>query len=133
MNQTTKEVLREQIISRVLTAHRIARSDLLGKSRDADLVAARKAIAHSLNASGFSMRGIARALNRDRSTIEHYLGFRVKTCMALPNSLNRFPDDVIQIVSDFARAERTTPAVIITEWINERARFEASKTMEKAA
>ena len=118
----TKELLRDQIISRVLIAHRISRADLLGKCRDADLVAARKAIAHSLRAAGFGLRHIGRILKRDRSTVEHYLGSRLKTCVMLPNSLNQFPEDVRDTVAAIAMAERTTPAVIITEWVTERAR-----------
>lgn len=132
MSHPSKEILREQIISRVLIAHRICRSDLLGKCRDADLVAARKAIAHSLKAAGFGVRHIGRILHRDRSTIEHYLGARVRVCMTLPNSLNIFPDDVRAAVAAVAMSERTTPAVVITEWITERARMELGQQRSAA-
>jgi hypothetical protein len=130
MSHHGKELLREQIVSRVLIAHRISRSDLVGKCRDADLVAARKAIAHSLRAAGFGLRHIGRILHRDRSTIEHYLGARVRVCMMLPNTLNKFPDDVRDAIAAIALAERTTPAVIITEWVTERARMQIAQQGE---
>lgn len=133
MSRTDRELVRDRIINRVLTAHRISKADLLGKSRDADLVMARKAIAHSLKAERFSVRHIGRILHRDRSTIEHYLGMRVDSSMLLPNSINCFPEDIREAITSVARSERVTPAVIVAEWITERARFEASKTMEKAA
>jgi hypothetical protein len=133
MIKTNKEMLRDKVLSRVMTAHRISRADLLGKCRDADLVSARKAVAFSLSEAGFSMRHIARILKRDYTTVRQYLGFRPGTRLALPSSLACFPEDVRETIIGIAKSGQTTPAVIITEWINERARFEASKTMEKAA
>lgn len=133
MTMTTKELRREQIIDSVLRAHRISRADLLSACRDADLVSARKAIAHALRNAGFSIRRIGKALNRDQSTIDHYLGYRSKFSLALPNSLKCFPEDIRELIVSLAKASGTTPGAIVTEWITERARFEASRTMEKAA
>ncbi|MET4210503.1 hypothetical protein [Bradyrhizobium sp. LA2.1] len=131
--RTDLEAIRDRVISRVLAAHRISKRDLLGECRDSDLVMARKAIAHSLRAERFSVRHIGRILHRDRSTIEHYLGMRVDVSMVLPNSINCFPTEVQDAITAAARSQRMTPAVIVAEWITERALFEASKTMEKAA
>lgn len=124
MTSPGKEIIRDQIIHSVLTARRISKRDLLSKCRDEDLVLARKEIAISLKKAGFGIRHIGRILKRDRSTVEHYLGSRLRTSALLPNSINRFPEDVRAIVAAKAQSEGTTPAEIVTGWITERARME---------
>ncbi len=124
MIKTDREMLRDQIISSVITPRRITKADLLGTCREEDLVSARKAAAIALKRAGFGIRHIARILHRDRSTVEHYLGLRVNARAALPNSINRLPDDVRSILLAKAKYEGTTPAMIVTEWITERARME---------
>jgi hypothetical protein len=132
MIQAGKEVLRDQIVHSVLTARRISKRDLLSTCRDEDLVLARKDIACSLKRAGFGVRHIGRILNRDRATVEHYLGLRLSTRAALPNSINRFPEDVRDIVSAIAQSEGTTPAEIVTQWITERARMELGQQRSAA-
>lgn len=120
----SKAETRDSIIHSTLAAHGISKADLLGLCRDADLVVARKSAARSLKAAGFSVCHIGRILNRDRSTIEHYLGFRHPARASLPNSVSCFPDDVRRVICEAADNGCTTPAAIVAQWVTERARME---------
>lgn len=128
----SKDEIRDRIIHSVLVAHGISRADLLSTCRDSDLVMARKSAARSLRAAGFGTYHIGRILRRDRSTIEHYLGFRVRARASLPNSVACFPDDIRSVIWAAADAECTTPAAIVTQWITERARMETNQQRSAA-
>jgi hypothetical protein len=128
----SKEQVRDRIIANTLAAYSISKADLLGMCRDSDLVVARKSVARSLKAAGFGVCHIGRILNRDRSTIEHYLGFRHPARASLPNSVSCFPDDVRRAICDAADNECTTPAAIVTQWVTDRARMEISQQRSAA-
>lgn len=51
-------------------------SEIMGHCRNRELVEARKWVARDLRASGYSLEQIGRALNRDHTTIMHYLKAR---------------------------------------------------------
>jgi chromosomal replication initiation ATPase DnaA len=61
-------------IERVCEKHKITKAALTSKCRKTHLVTARKEVAEILEAAGYSYSDIGRALNRDHSTVLHFLG-----------------------------------------------------------
>jgi hypothetical protein len=118
-----------QILGEVMAKHCVTPEELVGDSRMADVLAARRDATARLKAAGFHVAAIARTLRRDPATIHNYLdsqyGDRRRDRMRARKALNRLSPEIKDIVGAIAAAEGVSPVMLAAEWIAERARYEA--------
>lgn len=118
-----------KIINEVLHEHELCADDFFGLRRDKHLTTARYDAAQRLRAAGYGWSAIGRLMKRNHSTVRHYClperrqrqmeSYRDKWAMRLMDAGTR------EIVFAAARAEGTKPGIIIAQWVNERASYEA--------
>lgn len=66
----------DQVLDYFCQEHEISKQELKGKSRDSKIVKYRKEFFYQAKSMGFHSRLIAKALNRDHSTVSYYLTTR---------------------------------------------------------
>lgn len=119
-----------EIIKTVLRERHIGAEDFFSRNRDNHLVSARKEAALRMNKAGYSPSFIARAIKRNYTTVMYYLSesFQARKAATYRNRrVLKFLDPVARdVILETARLEETTPEVIIAQWVNERAQYEAS-------
>jgi IS30 family transposase len=115
-----------EIIKTVAAEHRLHIDDMLGRCRVDYLVAARRDAAIRLRGANFPIPQIAKMLKRDHSTIINYIdGGHVRKSRYFRKRALQFVNPQAQaVILETAKLERTTPEIIIAEWVNERARCE---------
>ena len=120
-----------EIVRSVILRHHIHKDDFFGLSRELHLVQARIEAAQKLHSAGKTKSQIARVLKRNIDTIRYYLEPNIKRRKQAKYIANWplawLTQDVREIIAAFAAAEQTTPRAIISEWVCERARYEASQ------
>lgn len=121
--------VRHEIITGVLRRHLLSKEEFFGRSQVPEFCAARREAARLLKDADFSNRRIGQILKRDRSTVVFYLSSemvqRKRIRRRIYKVLESLEPDVREVVSQISEAEQVSPMLLIREWINERARFEA--------
>jgi len=126
----------KQIISAVLLDHGLHPDDFFGYARDQHLIKARMECAERLSAAGYNASEIARMMKRNHTTILNYFPKLrdTKNGRYLKNRLLEFlPPDIREIVQAYAKAEGVSIAVLIAQWVGERATYEAQAKIEADA
>ena len=126
----------KQIISAVLLDHGLHPDDFFGYARDQHLIKARMECAERLSAAGYNASEIARMMKRNHTTILNYFPKLrdAKNGRYLKNRLLEFlPPDIREIVQAYAKAEGVSIAVLIAQWVGERATYEAQAKIEADA
>ena len=126
----------KQIISAVLLDHGLHPDDFFGYARDQHLIKARRECAERLSAAGYNASEIARMMKRNHTTILNYFPKLrdAKNGRYLKNRLLEFlPPDIREIVQAYAKAEGVSIAVLIAQWVGERATYEAQAKIEADA
>jgi hypothetical protein len=130
MNALAKEKQRRDIIMDVLHRHGVTMDELMSCSRRVKYVDARVEIAARLYDIGFPLRRIGYLLDRDHSTVAHWLNHRRGG--RLPQVIYPVPVEVRRYIEDRAAEKRTTPTRVIVEWITERALTELKQARSAA-
>lgn len=124
---TDKVKIRDDILASVSRNHAVSLKELMGASRSPEAVAARADAAQRLSMAGFRGTRIAQILKRDRTVVDDYLHGRYRGGRddGRFNSLGaHLPLDIRHVILETARLSRTTPEVVIAEWLRERAQYE---------
>jgi predicted transcriptional regulator len=124
------------VIEAVLSETRICAKDFYGCYRDKHLVAARALAAQRLFDLGLSPHRVATCLRRDRSTVLNYLPQHRdvrRQRHAATAIMHHLSAEARQVILDYAAAENVRPALLIAQWLNERAEYEGQARMRAAA
>lgn len=117
------------IINAVLADRNICADDFYSRFRDPHFVAARMDCARRLRDAGYEYAAIGRFMKRNPTTILYYLNedmrARKKDYYSARGALKYLPDHIRAIVSEYAKAKNTTPRAIVSDWISDRAKYEA--------
>ena len=123
------------IIETVLRDHHLHAEDFYSTGRGKDLVEARRDAGKKLIEIGYSSTRIGRMLKRDHSTVLNYLDIHRKRkgeYYAGKALMKHLTPEARQIVLDYAKTENVKPHVVIAQWINERATYEAEAKLRAA-
>lgn len=124
------------VISGVLLEMGLHPDDFFGQSRQPHLVNARRLATERLIDLGFSPSQIGRYLKRNHTTILNYLP-KLREAKrgryARKIILRLLAPDAREVVKAYATAEGVTPELLVAQWINERAHFEAEAKARVAA
>lgn len=122
-----------KITRETLVDHQICAEDFYGLSRQPHLVAARMDCAARLKDAGYAVSQIGRFIKRSHSTILYYLNPELREKKQNyyakrwqeQGALKCLPEHVQAIVVEYAKAKNTTPRAIVSDWISDRAKYEA--------
>jgi len=135
----TRGDIRDQIVADVLLRHGITKEELRGPGRTYPMVAARIEISERLRQAQFGAVAIARIINRDHTVVLYYFSKERQENHKARERLRavlryQLPDDVQATIKAIA-AERGNqhPTHLMTEWLIERARFEAESRARAVA
>lgn len=124
------------IIEAVLLDHRIHAEDFFSLYRDKHLIAARATATQRLFDVGYTATRIGQFLKRNRSTVLNYQPHHrevKRSRHAAKTIMRHLTPEARRIVVDFAAAEHVKPELLIAEWVNERAHYEADAKARAAA
>lgn len=122
-----KEQLRRKIIRDVALQHGVAPDEIRGRGRTGELMEARIEAAKQLRLAGFSLVRIGQLLRRDRTVVRYYLNSSPSTAHKLhnmPAAVRYLPQAAREAIIEIAECQQTTPAMIVKEWLTERALYE---------
>jgi hypothetical protein len=132
----TRTQQRKEIIAAIIYEYGIDERLLTGKAKSHALVNARIDAAQRLRAIGLYHANIGVILNRDRTVIGKYLNKtarkNISDRMRLKRLHRMLPKDVHAVVNEFAEKQETTPVMILSEWIIERATHEMESRAREA-
>jgi hypothetical protein len=123
-------------VEAVMREHHVHVEDFYSLYRDRHLVAARGAAAERLLDIGYMPGRIALFLRRNRTTVLNYLPQHKetrKTRHAAKTILRHLTPEARVTVLDYAHAENVKPELLIAQWVNERASYEAQAKLRAAA
>jgi hypothetical protein len=119
--------LRRKIICDVALKHGVTLDDLRGRRRTSELMDARIDAATQLSVAGFPATRIGQLLRRDHTVILYYLkcsNSGARKLRNMPVAVKSLPQEAREAIIEIARCQQTTPAMIVTEWLTERAMYE---------